>query len=77
MFEVKEIINSLPLSAQKVYHTIKIFEKVNSRELITETQYSRRTVHYALRHLIDASLIVQIPDMQDTRRFHYSLKNGS
>ncbi len=77
MFESKEIIDNLPLSAQKVYHTIKICEKLNSRELIVETNYSRRTVHYALRHLIDASLIVQIPDMNDTRRFYYSVKSGS
>ncbi len=77
MLEVTELIDNLPLSAQKVYHTIKICERLNSRELITETQYSRRTVHYALRHLIDASLIVQIPDMRDTRRFYYSIKNVS
>ena len=77
MLDPKELIDNLPLSAQKVYHTIKICEKLNSRELIAETQYSRRTVHYALRHLIDASLIVQIPDMRDTRRFYYSVKSVS
>lgn len=77
MLESIEIIDRLPLSAQKVFHTIKIYEKLNSRELIAETQYSRRTVHYALRHLINASLIVQIPDMRDTRRFFYSVKSGS
>lgn len=77
MLETRELIDNLPLSAQKVFHTIKICEKLNSRELIDETQYSRRTVHYALRYLIDASLIVQIPDMRDTRRFYYSIKSGS
>ncbi|MHA1970198.1 MAG: hypothetical protein ACW964_20690 [Candidatus Hodarchaeales archaeon] len=61
MLEVRELIDNLPLSAQKVYHTIKICERLNSRELIAETQYSRRTVHYYKSPICvihDASIIL-------------------
>ena len=40
-------------------------------EIESKTKYSPRTVRQALRHLKNAGLVAQIPDMYDMRRHYY------
>jgi len=70
-----DTIDEMPLSAQIVYQILQDGEKVNAGELEYRTQYSPRMVRYALRYLIDASLIIRLIDINDTRRRYYVL-NG-
>ncbi|MHA2226752.1 MAG: hypothetical protein ACXAC8_16185 [Candidatus Hodarchaeales archaeon] len=70
----KITFNIMPPSAQKVYQTLEEHNKLSSIELVQKTQYSPRMVRYALRHLRDAQLIVQLTDMADTRRCYYALR---
>ena len=73
MISNMELVRILPLSAQIVYHILRTHETLNSKQLVSETRYSIRTVRYALRRLRKAQLIIQIPDMTDTRRCTYAL----
>lgn len=70
-----ETIDEMPLSAQLVYQILQTGERLNAGELENRTQYSPRMVRYALRYLIDASLITRLIDINDARRRFYVL-NG-
>ena len=73
MISNMELVKILPLSAQIVYHILRTHETLSTKQLVTETRYSIRTIRYALRRLMDIRLIIQIPDMTDTRRCSYSI----
>jgi hypothetical protein len=70
-----DTIEEMPLSAQIVYQILQKGEKLNAGDLEYQTRYSPRMVRYALRYLIDASLIIQLIDINDARRRFYIL-NG-
>lgn len=70
-----DLLNIMPPSAQIVYQIILSHEPLTSKELVSETRYSIRTIRYALRRLMNAQLIVQIPDIRDTRRCFYAISS--
>ncbi|MFX0205201.1 MAG: ArsR family transcriptional regulator [Candidatus Hodarchaeota archaeon] len=70
-----ETIDEMPLSAQLVYQILQTGERLNAGDLENRTQYSPRMVRYALRYLIDASLITQLVDINDARRRFYILNS--
>ncbi len=73
MLDKMLLLNTMPPSAQIVYQVLQVCESLNSEDLKSETRYSIRTIRYALQHLLKASLIVQIPDITDTRRCYYTI----
>jgi transcription initiation factor IIE alpha subunit len=68
-------IEDMPPAAQVVYHFLQAGEELNTMELEYKTQYSPRSVRYALRYLIEANLIIQMTDINDARRRFYVLKS--
>ena len=70
-----DLLNIMPPSAQIVYQIIRTHEPLTSKQLLSETRYSIRTIRYALRRLMNAELIVQIPDITDTRRCFYAVSS--
>ena len=66
------LVEVMPPSVQKVYRTLKSGTRMHVGEIESKTRYSPRTVRQALRHLKNAGLIVQIPDMYDMRRHYYA-----
>ena len=70
-----ELIDTMPPSAQLIYHILRLRETLNSKELISETRYSIRTIRNAIRLLMDAHLIIKIPDITDTRRCYYAISS--
>ena len=71
LFGVK-LVEVMPPSVRKVYRTLQSGKRMHVGEIESKTSYSPRTVRQALRHLKNAGLIVQIPDMYDMRRHYYS-----
>ncbi len=67
------LVETMPPSARLVYHILQASKIMNTSELKSETQYSIRTIRYALQRLINAHLVIQVPDMTDTRRSYYSI----
>jgi Mn-dependent DtxR family transcriptional regulator len=67
-----KLVEVMPPSVQKVYRTLKSGARMHVGEIESKTRYSPRTVRQALRHLKNAGLIVQIPDMYDMRRHYYA-----
>lgn len=65
----------MPPAAQIVYQYLQTGEELNTRELQYRTQYSPRSVRYALRYLIEANLIIQMTDINDARRRFYVIKS--
>ena len=75
LFGVK-LVEVMPPSVRKVYQTLKSGKpgkRMHVGEIEDKTRYSPRTVRQALRHLKNAGLVVQIPDMYDMRRHYYSV----
>lgn len=70
-----DLLNIMPPSAQIVYSIIQTHEPLSTKELVSETTYSIRTIRYALRRLMNAQLIIQIPDITDTRRCYYAISS--
>lgn len=70
-----DLLNILPPSAQIVYHVLRTHENLTTNQIVSETRYSIRTIRYALRRLIKAHLIKQIPDIKDTRRCYYAIRS--
>jgi transcriptional antiterminator len=68
-----EILRNLPPSAQLVYQKLQERDFINSRQLISETRYSPRTIRYALNQLINVHLIKRIHDIKDARRCYYTI----
>ncbi|MHA2052926.1 MAG: helix-turn-helix domain-containing protein [Candidatus Hodarchaeales archaeon] len=75
LFGIK-LVEVMPPSVQKVYRTLQSGKRMHVGEIESKTRYSPRTVRQALRHLKNAGLISQIPDMMDMRR-HYYMTNAS
>jgi Mn-dependent DtxR family transcriptional regulator len=75
LFGIK-LVEVMPPSVQKVYRTLQSGKRMHVGEIESKTRYSPRTVRQALRHLKNAGLISQIPDMMDMRR-HYYTTNAS
>ena len=69
-----KIVDVMPPSVQKVYRALKSGKRMHVGEIESKTKYSPRTVRQALRHLKNAGLISQIPDMMDMRRHYYTAK---
>ncbi|MHA2244902.1 MAG: MarR family transcriptional regulator [Candidatus Hodarchaeales archaeon] len=72
----KRIVSVMPPSVQKVFRTLQSGKRMHVGDIESKTKYSPRTVRQALRHLKNAQLITQIPDMYDMRR-HYYMAVGS
>ncbi len=70
-----ELVNTMPPSAQLIYHILLLRETQTSKELVSETRYSLRTIRYAIRLLVKARLIIKITDMTDTRRCFYAISS--
>ena len=62
-------------SVQKVYEVLLMSEQMSITDIRKKTQYSRRTVSFALRQLIKAGLITRIPKLLDMRRYHYTISS--
>ena len=73
MSETLLLVETMPPSAQLVYHTLLASKIMNTKELKSETRYSLRTIRYALQRLIHAHLVTQVPDITDTRRSYYAV----
>lgn len=71
LFGIK-LVEVMPPSVQKVYRTLQSGKRMHVGEIESKTRYSPRTVRQALRHLKNAGLISQIPDMMDMRRHYYT-----
>jgi Mn-dependent DtxR family transcriptional regulator len=71
LFGVK-LVQVMPPSVQKVYRALKSGKRMHVGEIESKTKYSPRTVRQALRHLKNAGLVAQIPDMYDMRRHYYT-----
>ncbi len=71
LFGVK-LVEVMPPSVRKVYRTLKSGKRMHVGEIESKTRYSPRTVRQALRHLKNAGLVTQIPDMYDMRRHYYT-----
>ena len=69
-----KIVQVMPPSVQKVYSALKNGKHMHVGEIESKTNYSPRTVRQALRHLKNAGLISQVPDMMDKRRHYYTTK---
>ncbi|MFX1517313.1 MAG: winged helix-turn-helix domain-containing protein [Promethearchaeota archaeon] len=65
------MVKNLPPSSVKVYNILQTNKQMTFQEITSQTNYSTRTIRYALRELKDAGLISQIPNMQDLRRCYY------
>lgn len=61
----------MPPSSLKVYQILRSAQRMRFIDIASQTNYSTRTVRYALRDLTDAGLISKIPDMNDLRRCFY------
>ncbi|UCG04160.1 MAG: ArsR family transcriptional regulator [Candidatus Heimdallarchaeota archaeon] len=68
-----DLLNIMSPSAQIVYQVLRTREKLTTQQIVSQTRYSIRTIRYALRHLMNAHLIVQIPDIRDARRCYYTI----
>ncbi|MHA2246974.1 MAG: hypothetical protein ACXADY_18670 [Candidatus Hodarchaeales archaeon] len=75
MITKMDLLNVMPPSAQIVYQILRTHKTLSSKELLSETQYSIRTIRYAIRRLMNAQMIIQIPDMTDTRRCFYAVRS--
>ncbi|MFX0123346.1 MAG: winged helix-turn-helix transcriptional regulator [Candidatus Hodarchaeota archaeon] len=70
---VSELFVNMSPSSLKVYRILQSSKKMTFKEISSQTDYSTRTVRYALRDLNDAGLIGKIPDMSDLRRCFYTI----
>jgi DNA-binding MarR family transcriptional regulator len=70
---INELFMNLPPSSLRVYKILQTSKQMTFKEISSQTNYSTRTVRYALRDLSDAGLIGKIPDMTDLRRCYYSI----
>ncbi len=62
-------------SVQKVYEVLLVNDQMTITDIRGKTQYSRRTVSFALRQLIKAGLITRVPKLLDMRRYHYTISS--
>ena len=67
----KKLFSNMPPSSLKVYQILRSAQRMRFNDIASQTNYSTRTVRYALRDLTDAGLISKIPDMNDLRRCYY------
>ena len=67
----KRLVGVMSPSVQKVFATLESSEKMYVGDIEARTRYSSRTVRQALRQLLNADLIMRIPDMYDLRRHYY------
>lgn len=66
-----ELLYELPLSAQRVYQVLENHGALSAREICLNIHYSLRTIQYAIRHLVDAHLVMQFSDIQDPHCYKY------
>ncbi|MFW9903632.1 MAG: winged helix-turn-helix domain-containing protein [Candidatus Thorarchaeota archaeon] len=70
---ISELFMKMPPSSLKIYKILQSQRQMTFKEITSQTDYSTRTVRYALRDLSDAGLIGKIPDITDLRRCYYSI----
>ena len=70
---ISDLFVNLSPSSLKIYRILQSSKKMTFTEISSQTDYSTRTVRYALRNLNDAGLIGKIPDMSDLRRCFYTI----
>ena len=68
----KKLISNMPPSSLKVYEIIQTSKRLRFADIASQTNYSTRTVRYALRDLKDAGLVGKIYDINDMRRCFYT-----
>jgi DNA-binding MarR family transcriptional regulator len=69
----KRLVGVMSPSVQKVFATLETTDKMYVGDIEARTRYSSRTVRQALRQLLNADLIVRVPDMYDMRRHYYRI----
>lgn len=69
----KKLVNCLSPSAQLVHRMLQLNKKMHVGEIKSKTTYSSRTIRYALRQLKNVRLVIQVPDMMDSRRHYYAI----
>ena len=62
----------MPPSSLKVYEIIQTSKTLRFQDIASQTNYSTRTVRYALRDLKEAGLVGKIYDINDMRRCFYT-----
>ena len=63
----------LPPSAHKVYEALQEGDWMLVEEIKDRTGYCRRTIHDALKMLLQRDIVRRTPDMTDMRRYYYIL----
>jgi predicted transcriptional regulator len=74
-YVLDELINLLSPSAQKVFQILQSKEKMHVNEIVSNSEYSLRTIQNALKQLIAAGLITQVLDFTDMRRRYYTVNH--
>jgi DNA-binding transcriptional regulator GbsR (MarR family) len=69
------LISNFSPSVQKIYEILLMSDQMTITDIREKTQYSRRTVSFALRQLIKVGLITRVPKLLDMRRYHYTLSS--
>jgi DNA-binding MarR family transcriptional regulator len=67
--------NDLPESAKKILSCLLVAPNgLSPTEIISQTSMNRRTVHYALKNLVDKDIVEVKPILQDMRKKRYLVR---
>ncbi|MFX0113933.1 MAG: helix-turn-helix domain-containing protein [Candidatus Hodarchaeota archaeon] len=67
--------NDLPESARKVLNCLLVSPNgLSPTEIISQTSMNRRTVHYALKNLVEKKIVETKPILQDMRKKRYLVR---
>jgi DNA-binding MarR family transcriptional regulator len=64
----------IPPSAKVVYDLLKKSGPLTAKDILNQCNLAPRTVRYALKKLLDASLIKRLPNLSDMRQNVYRLR---
>ena len=63
-------------SVREVYVIIQDYQPLSVQLVLSKTQYSSRTVRYALKVLLNLQIIEKIPNLNDLRTHYYKIKEN-
>jgi DNA-binding MarR family transcriptional regulator len=73
--EALKAYNNVPPSAKTVYNLIKEKGPITAKDIQNDCRLAPRTVRYALKILLEASLIQRLPNLKDMRQNVYRTTN--